>query len=883
MQPTKRFVASLFLLAMLCGTQSPIAADAETLRPLRTDDWADMEELFTSLPEDYGYNYIFAPDGQHMAFVRSRVEKDRKDYQLALCQGCNSDVWLQEAAGKKPVNITQGLANGSGWFYPRWSPDGNRLALLSTRGGNVMLWVWEKEGNQLRRLTNQAVDFNLFYDAGFVWVDATHLLCAVRPEGELAKVLISHMHSAQIAMKEWPKTSAGKEATASVLNSGAPTDRSDQPQGRLLLIDAVSGESRVIVEGDTRDWQLSPNGQALAYTRLASAPAPVVADKLHWDGGKFALEVVDLAGRKLVARQETSSDVLTDSVRWSPGGIELAYIAYNGSRTAPPELYRLTLGQASQEHANTAVASRRVRVDLDGLDASSGRLLWTAADDLIVQAKPSIDGKKAPESARADWWLIARDGTSRNLTETMPSSPKTLMPLPGQQAFAGIVDGEVWRIALDNNTPRNLTEGLVPRVVKRAWPWGTEAFNDMKPGRLYSTIVVSTQIGQRPLDYHVLDLESAEIKPLAKPAEEVRLGAYSPEGEAIFYSSNRNGSFVWRTPPGGHPKLLFSANTFLRKIAEGEFRPIEYTSLNGEKLKGWIVLPVDYEEGKRYPLLVHAYLGQLFFGTGDASNGRPPYWQRVFTVNPLNMQIPAAHGYAVLLPTMPVEPRGEADDPLFKLTNGVLPALEKAIEMGIADPERAFVFGQSFGGFSTYGLVTQTDRFKAAVSLAGHANMVSSFGTFSATTRYTDRAHEDFYNMDGIEPGSFRMGSPPWKDLGRYLRNSPITYVDRVKTPLLIIYGDMDDVPMQQGEEFFMSLYRQGKRAQFLRYWGEGHVLQSPANIRDMWNRIFAWFDEFGDISRDADGRLVFEHDRVKSRNGGPPLEPADFERFAEQ
>jgi dipeptidyl aminopeptidase/acylaminoacyl peptidase len=89
------------------------------------------------------------------------------------------------------------------------------------------------------------------------------------------------------------------------------------------------------------------------------------------------------------------------------------------------------------------------------------------------------------------------------------------------------------------------------------------------------------------------------------------------------------------------------------------------------------------------------------------------------------------------------------------------------------------------------------------------------------------------------------MGNPPWKDLGRYIRNSPITYVYRVQTPLMIIQGDMDYVAMQQGEEFFTSLYRQGKRAKFVRYWGEGHVLESPANIRDMWSQIFNWFDEF--------------------------------------
>ena len=95
-----------------------------------------------------------------------------------------------------------------------------------------------------------------------------------------------------------------------------------------------------------------------------------------------------------------------------------------------------------------------------------------------------------------------------------------------------------------------------------------------------------------------------------------------------------------------------------------------------------------------------------------------------------------------------------------------------------------------------------------------------------------------------MESGQIRMGNPPWKDLGRYLRNSPIFSDERVQTPLLIIQGDLDFVGIEQGEEFFTALYRQGKRAEFVRYWGEGHVIQQPDNVRDMWKRIFAWFEQ---------------------------------------
>jgi dipeptidyl aminopeptidase/acylaminoacyl peptidase len=90
-----------------------------------------------------------------------------------------------------------------------------------------------------------------------------------------------------------------------------------------------------------------------------------------------------------------------------------------------------------------------------------------------------------------------------------------------------------------------------------------------------------------------------------------------------------------------------------------------------------------------------------------------------------------------------------------------------------------------------------------------------------------------------------RMGAPVWDAAAKYVRNSPITYADRIDTPLMIVQGDMDFVPMQDGEAMFTRLWRMGKRVEFVRYWGEGHAFSSPANIRDEWRRQLAWFATF--------------------------------------
>jgi dipeptidyl aminopeptidase/acylaminoacyl peptidase len=205
----------------------------------------------------------------------------------------------------------------------------------------------------------------------------------------------------------------------------------------------------------------------------------------------------------------------------------------------------------------------------------------------------------------------------------------------------------------------------------------------------------------------------------------------------------------------------------------------------------------------------------------------------------------ASRGYAVLFPSMPLAPRGAKSDPMIDIPKGVMPAIDRAIEVGIADSDRVGVMGASYGGYATYALVTNTRRFKAAVSWAGLTNLVSLYGIIPANYRAGPDAHVPLAAPEQAESGQERMGAPPWDDLWRYLKNSPIYYVDRIETPILMIHGDVDIVPIEQDEELFTSLFRLRKRARLVRYWGEWHAIESPANIRDMWTRVFDWFDHY--------------------------------------
>jgi dipeptidyl aminopeptidase/acylaminoacyl peptidase len=293
---------------------------------------------------------------------------------------------------------------------------------------------------------------------------------------------------------------------------------------------------------------------------------------------------------------------------------------------------------------------------------------------------------------------------------------------------------------------------------------------------------------------------------------------------------------------------VLETNVYMKTIKMGSIQPIDYHGMkDGRALKGWLLLPVQYEKGKRYPLITYVYAGAI------QDEERPSEFLLTRPDSLESLQLLASHGYAVLLPSMPLQPEGVPSDPLLDLTDGVLPAIERAVELGFVDPNRLGVMGHSYGGYSTLGLITQTNRFKAAVALAGPTDLISEYGQFDARTRYSDHPEEMLVQPVLEEISQGRMGGPPWADVGRYLRNSPLFYTERVNTPVMIIQGDLDYVPIQQGEEFFVSLYRQNKRAEFVRYWGEGHGIGSPANVQDMWQRIYGWFDQFlksGDNSR---------------------------------
>jgi len=154
--------------------------------------------------------------------------------------------------------------------------------------------------------------------------------------------------------------------------------------------------------------------------------------------------------------------------------------------------------------------------------------------------------------------------------------------------------------------------------------------------------------------------------------------------------------------------------------------------------------------------------------------------------------------------------------------------------MGLADPNRLGVMGESYGGYSVLALIVQAQRFKAAIDYAGHASTISQYLVMN---KDGSRSFAIAWN----EEGRGGLGGTLWQYRDKYIENSPLFFFDRVTTPLLIVHGDQDWPFL--ADEAFVALRRLGKEVVYAKYEGEGHAIIRYKNQVDYLPRMITWFD----------------------------------------
>jgi len=161
------------------------------------------------------------------------------------------------------------------------------------------------------------------------------------------------------------------------------------------------------------------------------------------------------------------------------------------------------------------------------------------------------------------------------------------------------------------------------------------------------------------------------------------------------------------------------------------------------------------------------------------------------------------------------------------------------IEMGIADSSKLGVHGTSYGGYATNLLITQTNRFKAAINISGKVDIISF---------YTDSPRLGVRNVHAAEKSQDRLGATLWQQPQKYVAHSAIMFADRITTPLLLMTGNEDsNVPANNTREMFYALRRLGKTVEWVNYMNSGHGTPGTTveDFTDFHRRMLAWYDKY--------------------------------------
>jgi dipeptidyl aminopeptidase/acylaminoacyl peptidase len=315
------------------------------------------------------------------------------------------------------------------------------------------------------------------------------------------------------------------------------------------------------------------------------------------------------------------------------------------------------------------------------------------------------------------------------------------------------------------------------------------------------------------------DVASKQIAEVFKDGRIFTNPQFSKDGSTMIVSvaeGNRPADLFSATADFKSLKRLTDANPQIKTKQLGKTELVSYLDVDGRRLHGVLYYPAVYEPGKKYPLVVNVY--EQFFDDTFQS-----------TISVLN-----ANGYAVLQPSVEFE-TGFPGEAWLK---GVTAAVNKVIEMGVADPERLGLQGTSYGGYATNLLITQTNRFKAAINISGKVNMVSF---------YTDSPRLGVRNIHAPEKSQDRIGATLWQQPQKYLEHSAILYADRIKTPLLLMTGEQDhNVPPRQAMEMYYALRRLGKTVAWVSYTNGGHGMPTSTveEVKDYHQRILDWYAE---------------------------------------
>jgi dipeptidyl aminopeptidase/acylaminoacyl peptidase len=606
-----------------------------------------------------------------------------------------------------------------------------------------------------------------------------------------------------------------------------------------------SAEPRPLTAGDDRDGRArwSPDGGRLAFVS-------------HRGDKGSTLHVLPTAGPGEVTTIATWPEEI-DDVAWSPDGRTIAF----GGRARDEDRYGK---EADKDRPARRIDRITYRLDSVGWTIDRHRHLFTVPADGSSKPLPVTTGQFedsglawSPDGTHLalaagrheewdiDWavdlYRVAADGsgeperlTSSGAAHSRPSwSPDgTRLAYVWGDRRDLPRNGQVGVLDLDNAGQPGATGALLTADIDRhCAPYLAAAREPVWDGDALLFQVEdrgATHIYSVPVD--------GKGKPEVVVGGDITVTSFDKAGGVLAYAACSNESLteVFVVGTDGESRQLTSFTPpFLARNRVAAPERFVASSADGTEVEAWIIKPLGAESGRRYPTLLNVHGG--------------PFTQYSFRIFD-EFQVQAEAGYAVLY----TNPRGSSGfgEAWGRAIRGpkatpdpgtgwggcdyddVLAVVDAAVErFDFVDPDRLGILGGSYGGFMTSWVIGHTDRFKAAVSERAVNNMF----TMSWTSDLGPVFDRSYQGVDYLT------------DPEELLRQSPITYVKDMQTPVLVLHSENDlRCPIEQGEQLFTALRLLGRDVEFVRFPGESHELSRAGAPKHRVERFEVILDYFG-------------------------------------
>ncbi len=508
-----------------------------------------------------------------------------------------------------------------------------------------------------------------------------------------------------------------------------------------------------------------------------------------------------------------------------PGGRSIAVLATAG---AHKQVGATQAGAPIVGEIGTSFDEQRIAI----VDAA-GAVRMVSPPDMFVYEYDVLPngsgfvGTAARGNGDNNWWVsrlyaFAPDGSMRELyapplqiaSPRVSADGRTVAFIGGLMSDFGSTGGDVYVVPANGGTATDLTASLPLSATSLLWNGRSDA-------------VTFVALAGDQTQINTVALATTATKTLWSGP--VTIGSFFDPAQISVARDGVTSAVVRQTferaPEIGVGTIgawrdVTNANA--AQPAAGRSSSLTWTS-DGLTVQGWLLSPNTVDATHKHPMVVAVH-------GGPAAAVTPRYIGDGFVRDAL------AGGYFVFLPN----PRGSfGQGEAFVRGNvkdfgggdlrDILSGVDAVERKAPVDDARLGITGGSYGGYMTMWAVTQTQRFKAAVAVAGVSDWLS------------------YYGENGIDQWMIPFfGASVYDDPAVYAKSSPITFIKNVRTPTLIMVGELDvECPVPQSQEFWHALVTLGVPTSFVVYPGEGHHIRLPQHQRDLSNRTLAWFDRY--------------------------------------